>query len=141
MNKAQEIATSIKFSAAAIGAMAANLLGGWDMMLQVLVAMSIIDFITGVMAGAYTKKLSSNVSYKGLIKKIGIYVMVAMACFLDKMMNTNMMLRTAMIGFYIATEGISILENMGRMDMPLPKFIKDMLIQLKEKTDQGGTHE
>jgi toxin secretion/phage lysis holin len=135
MNKAQEIVTTIKLSAAAIGAGLANILGGWDMALQVLVAMSVIDFITGVMAGAYNKNLSSNISYKGLIKKIGIYVMVAMACFLDKMMNTNMMLRTAMIGFYIATEGISILENMGRMDMPLPQFIKDMLVQLKEKSD------
>lgn len=130
----------IKITAVALGATIGGFLGGWDVSIQVLIALTAIDFITGVLTGFYTKKLSSNVGYKGLIKKVGIYLMVGTACLLDKAINTGATLRTSMVFFYIAIEGISILENWGKMDLPLPGFIKKALEQLKEQSD-GGNHD
>ena len=67
------------------------------------------------------------------MRKIGIYIIVALACLLDKLMGTNLVLRGATIGFYIVIEATSILENWSKMDLPLPKIIREALKQLSEK--------
>ncbi len=109
-----------------------GLLGGWDVALKVLMVLTFLDILTGVMAGIYQKKLSSKIGSKGFLKKNSIYIVVAISCLLDEMFGTYM-LRSGTIGFYIGIEGLSILENLGIMHIPLPSFVKDILLQLKQK--------
>ena len=128
----ENIITTLKYAGAAIGSVAAYYLGGWDLLLQILITMTVFDFITGVLSAGYNKKLSSDIGYKGIVRKIGIYIIVAVACMLDRLMNTGLMLRSATVGFYIVIEGTSILENWASMELPLPRGIKDALKQLKQ---------
>lgn len=101
-------------------------------MLFILVILSIIDYISGILAAAYLQKVDSQIGYKGILKKIGIYCVVAVANLLDMAMGTDL-IRGAAIGFYMAMEGISILENMGRMGLMIPQKVSDMLVQLQGK--------
>ena len=123
---------SIKYSFAAVGSAAAYFLGGWDLMLKILVTLTALDFLTGVLAAIYNKCLSSEIGSKGIVRKVGIYIIVAVAYMLDTLMNTNNVIRGATIGFYISIEGLSIVENWSRMELPLPKTVKDALARLKE---------
>lgn len=129
----------IKIGFLVVGGFLGNILGGWDVALKVLIFLTVCDFITGVLASAYLKKLDSNIGYKGLIKKISIYIMVAVAFQLDNLFGQTNVLRMAMIFFYIAVEGISVLENVGKVDLFVPSFIKDLLVQVREKADKGET--
>jgi len=137
----KEIINTIRYTGAAIGSMAVYFLGGWDLLLQILITLTILDFITGVLSAAYNKKLSSDIGYKGIVRKIGIYIIVAVACLLDRLMNTNLVLRGATIGFYIVIEATSVLENWALMELPLPRVIREALQQLKEKQeDKNDEH-
>ena len=107
------------------------LFGAWDIILQALVAMVVIDYITGVMAAYVEKSLSSEVGMKGIIRKVCIFLMVAVANILD--ISTGLdepYLRTAVIWFFVANEGLSALENMGRLGVPLPEFLRQSLQKL-----------
>ncbi len=106
-------------------------LGGWDVWLQTLVLFVILDYISGVMAAAVQKKLNSEIGYKGIIKKVFIFILVAVAFKLDMLFGTDAM-RIAVIGFYLGTEGLSILENAGKANLPLPEFLTKALQQLRE---------
>jgi len=116
---------------AGAGTVGIYLFGGWDTILQALMALVIIDFITGVLAAYSEKKLNSEVGQKGIIKKVCIFLMVALAQIID--VSTGFeepMLRTAVIMFFIANESLSALENMGRLGVPLPEFLKAALEKL-----------
>lgn len=137
MEKINQAIIAIKLICATICSGVIGFLGGWDVALQVLLLLTAIDIITGFLKGIYTKQVTSGTMYRGFIKKIGMYLMVGVACLLDQFFNMNF-IRSAAIGFYIATEGISIIENWGEMDLPLPNFIKDILVQLREQTNKGN---
>ena len=112
------------------------LFGAWDIILQALIAMVVIDYITGVMAAYVEKALSSEIGMKGIIKKVCIFLMVAVANIVD--ISTGLdepYLRTAVIWFFIANESLSALENMGRLGVPLPEFLKQAL----QKLNKGQT--
>jgi len=107
------------------------LFGAWDIILKALIAMVVIDYITGVMAAYVEKSLNSEIGMKGIIKKVCIFLMVAVANILD--ISTGLdepYLRTAVIWFFIANEGLSALENMGRLGVPLPEFLRQSLQKL-----------
>ena len=133
MENVERIITWIKISGAGICSALSYFLGGWDLLLQILVTLTVLDFITGILAAIYHKCLSSEIGSKGIVRKIGIYIIIAVACLLDQLMNTNMVLRGAVIGFYITVEGLSVIENWGRMELPLPSAVKNAIRQLKEK--------
>ena len=118
---------------AILGTLLAKILGGWDMALQVLVGVVVLDYITGVLVAISQKRLSSEIGYKGILKKMMIFLLVYLAVLIEQATGTDI-LRLAVILFYIANEGISILENAGKLDMPYPKVLRDVLAQLK---DQG----
>jgi len=123
--------------AAAIGAAAAYLFGPWDAMIMVLVAVVALDYISGVACAAINKELCSSTGFKGLIKKVFIFLLVALAAMLDKLVPaTNGAVRSAVCMFYIANEGISILENAGRLGLPLPGALKGMLTKLKSEGEE-----
>ena len=106
-------------------------LGGWDIALQILITVIVLDYVTGVFKAIYNKKINSSVGLKGIIKKIGYLIIVAVAVILDKIAGNTGAIRTLVIYFFVANEGISILENWGGMGLPLPQKIFDVLEQLK----------
>ncbi|MCQ2316343.1 MAG: phage holin family protein [Bacteroidales bacterium] len=126
----------------AAGSIIANQLGGWDTALAVLLAFMAADYITGLLIAIVWRKspktLSGGVSsaegFKGLLKKMVILIFVWMAEMLDRVLALNYA-RTAVILFYIANEGLSIVENTAIMGVPYPKFIKRALEALKESND------
>jgi len=119
---------------AALGGMAAWLLGPWDALITALLAVMVIDYATGISAAALQKQLSSTVGFRGLLKKMTIFLIVSLAAILDHLvLATNGALRAAVCLFYIMNEGLSILENAGCLGLPLPDALKNALVQLNEK--------
>ena len=110
-------------------------LGGWDIALQTLLIVIVVDYITGVFKAIYNRKINSSVGLKGIIKKIGYLIIVAVAVILDKIAGNTGAIRTLVIYFFVANEGISILENWGGMGLPLPQKLIDTLEQLKNDND------
>ncbi|MBW2672569.1 MAG: phage holin family protein [Deltaproteobacteria bacterium] len=129
---------SIKAAVAIVGGLLVGLLGGWDVALKILVIFVVMDYIAGLTAAWYEKKLDSNVGLRGIAKKILLFVPVAIGYWLDILLGAEI-LRNLAIFFYIANEGLSILENLSRMDIPIPGVIKDALDQIKKKSE--GTKE
>ncbi|MCE5235457.1 MAG: phage holin family protein [Clostridiaceae bacterium] len=119
---------TVKTILAAIGGVLVYLFGPCDALIMALVAVVALDYITGVMSAGFARKLSSAVGFQGLLKKVAIFVLVALASLLDKLVPaTNEAVRASVCMFYIANEGISILENVGEMGVPLPKILKAVL--------------
>ena len=111
------------------------ILGGWDIALQILLLVIALDYITGVCQAIYNKKLSSAIGLNGIVKKVGYLIIVAVAVILDRIAGNTGAIRTLVIYFFVANEGISILENWGRMGLPLPQKLTDMLEQLKNSNN------
>lgn len=114
------------------------LFGVWDAAIGVLIILMVLDYITGVLNGYLTKTLNSEIGFKGLLKKFLILVVMIIAVMLDRLMNTgDWVFRTLVCYFYIANEGISLLENISLMGVPIPTKIKDALEQLNnEETEK-----
>lgn len=130
----------VQFVFAAVGGWLGWFLGGCDGLLYVLIAFVVIDYITGVMCGVADKKLSSGVGFKGICRKVLIFMLVGIANILDmEVIGTGSVLRTAIIFFYISNEGVSLLENAGHLGLPIPQKMKDVLEQLhkRSESDEG----
>ena len=112
-------------------------LGGMDGIMYALLAFISIDYITGVAVAVKNKKLSSEVGFWGLVRKVCIIALVGVAHFVDVyVMHTGDIFRTAIALYYIGNEGVSLLENMGNLGVPLSKKLKDVLEQLKSDNDK-----
>jgi toxin secretion/phage lysis holin len=122
----------ISVAAGAVGGFVAASLGGWDKWIMALVFFVVMDYITGLVKARFTKTLSSEIGFRGIAKKIFIFVMVAVAVVLQKLVDDNIPLRYVVVCFYLANEGISLLENMAEF-LPIPEKIKEILLQLREK--------
>lgn len=123
----------IKLLVMALGTGLTWLLGVWDMPLITLVIFMILDQLTGVIRGYVNKDLSSDVGLKGIARKCVILIVLIVAVSLDRLLNTgSWMFRTMVAYFYIANEGISLLENCASLGAPIPEKLKNALIQLKE---------
>ncbi|WP_332833482.1 phage holin family protein [Clostridium perfringens] len=123
----------IKLLVMALGTGLTWLLGVWDMPLITLVIFMILDQLTGVIRGYVNKDLSSDVGLKGIARKCVILIILIVAVMLDRLLNTgSWMFRTMVAYFYIANEGISLLENCASLGAPIPEKLKHALIQLKE---------
>lgn len=120
----------------AIGGWLGYFLGGCDGLLYALVVFVIVDYITGVMCAINDKTLSSAVGFKGICRKVLIFLLVGIANILDvQVIGTGSVLRTAVIFFYISNEGISLLENAGHLGLPIPEKIKVVLEQLHDRAE------
>jgi len=129
MDKKEVFSTAI----AGMGTYLTWLFGIWDTALAILVLFIILDYATGVIKGYIKKELSSDVGFKGIARKAIILVVLIVAVALDRLLNTGTwVFRTLVCYFYIANEGLSILENCGSLGLPLPAKIKDALVQLKD---------
>lgn len=119
-----------KYSIALVGGLLTSLLGGWDMALKVLVLFVVLDYATGLVAAYGEQNLNSRVGFRGIAKKILLFVPVAVAYWLDMLLGQEI-LRSLAIFFYIANEGLSMMENLGRAGVPFPEQIQEALEQLK----------
>ena len=127
-----------------IGSFAANSLGGWDASLQVLIALMVTDYITGVLVAAVWHKssksssgtLNSVAGFKGILKKCMILMLVWIGVLLDQALGSSYA-RTAVVLFFVGNEGISLLENLGLMGVPFPAFLRRALEALRDQGDKG----
>ena len=111
-------------------------LGGLDTALKTLLILIVLDYITGVCKAIVNKKINSLIGLKGIVKKVGYLVVVALSVLLDGVIGDTGAIRNLVIYFFVANEGISILENWGAMGLPLPKRVFEVLEQIK--TEKGG---
>lgn len=125
----------INFITGALATTLVYFLGGWDIAIQSLLVFIVIDYATGICKAIYNKKLNSSVGAKGIIKKVGYLLIVAISVILDKIAGNTGAIRTLVIYFFVANEGLSIIENWGGMGLPLPKKLTETLEQLKQKEE------
>ncbi|MGO0061833.1 phage holin family protein [Brevibacillus fluminis] len=123
----------LKTGIAAGGASASFLYGGWSVLLSVLLAFVIFDFITGIVASGMEGKLKSKVGQIGIARKVFIFCMVAIAHLIDTSLGDQNFIRDTTIFFYLANELLSIIENAGRIGLPVPDLIKRAVEVLKGK--------
>lgn len=131
----KEFWNTIQFIFAAIGGYIGYFLGGCDGLIYALIAFVVIDYITGVMCAIADKTLSSEIGFKGICRKVLIFLLVGIANILDvEVIGSGSTLRTAVIFFYISNEGVSLLENAAHLGLPVPEAIKEVLEQLHDRS-------
>jgi toxin secretion/phage lysis holin len=116
-----------------IGGIVGFFLGGWTGPLRILVSLSIVDYISGLIAGGVEKKLSSKVGFKGIAKKVMMFMLVAVGNLVDLSIGKGHVFRDAIIFFYIWNEVLSIIENAGRIGLPVPEQLRSAIEILKGK--------
>ena len=127
-----------QFLFTAAGGWLGYFLGGCDGLLLALVLFAVADYITGVMCAISDKKLSSEVGFKGICRKVIIFMLVGVAHVIDvNVIATGSVLRTAVIFFYLSTEGVSLLENAGHLGLPIPEKLKIVLEQLHDRSEKS----
>lgn len=132
----KEFWNTIQVVFAAVGGWLGYFLGGCDGLLYALLAFVVVDYITGVMCAISDHTLSSEVGFKGICRKVLIFLLVGIANILDvQVIGTGSVLRTAVIFFYISNEGVSLLENAAHLGLPVPEKIKIVLEQLHDRAE------
>lgn len=128
--------TIIKTTSGVIGAVIGFLYGEITGLFIAIIALMALDYITGILCGIAAKALSSEVGFRGLVKKLMVLVIIAVAHLVDYyIIGTGSALMTAVILFFAANEGISILENAAKLGLPIPKKLRDILEQLRKDDD------
>lgn len=112
------------------------LVGEIDIALVSLLIVMTLDYITGVLSAFYNKELSSKVGFKGLLKKVFYLIIIALSVRIDNLLGGSSLVRTFVIYYFVANDGLSILENAGELGIKLPKKLFDALEQLKDKGDK-----
>lgn len=146
MNNFSGIKNLVIGALAAVGAVAAQALGGWDVALKALLSFMAADYITGLIVAAVFRRspktqrgaLSSSAGFVGLLRKCCILLVVLLAVVLDGMAGTGGFIRAGVCLFFTANEGLSILENLGLMGVPYPRFLREMLEAMRKRSDEEG---
>ena len=135
----KEFWNSIQFVFTAVGGWLGWFLGGCDGLLYALIAFVTIDYVTGVMCAVSDKNLSSEVGFKGICRKVLIFLLVGIGHIIDtQVIGSGSVLRTAVIFFYLSNEGVSLIENAAHLGLPVPSKLKDVLEQLHDRAEKGG---
>ena len=133
----KELWNTMQIILVAVGGWLGYFLGGCDGLVYALILFVAADYVTGVMCAAVDKRLSSEIGFKGICKKVLIFVLVGLANILDvQIIGTGGVLRTAVIFFYISNEGVSLLENAAHLGLPVPEKLKDILQQLHNRAEE-----
>lgn len=133
----RDILLHMQIILSAIGGFLGWFFGGADGFLFVLIAFVIIDYLTGVINAIISKALSSEIGFKGICKKVMIFILVGVAHLIDLfILQEGTAIRTAVIFFYLANEGISILENSAKLGLPIPKKLKKILSQINKRSGE-----
>ena len=135
----KEFWNTIQLAFAALGGWLGYFLGGCDGLLYALIAFVAIDYITGVMCAISDKTLSSEVGFKGICRKVLIFLLVGIGHIVDaQVIGNGGVMRTAVIFFYLSNEGISLIENAAHLGLPVPDKLKAVLEQLHDRAEKGG---
>ena len=119
-----------------VGGWLGYFLGGCDGLIIALLLFVVIDYITGVMCAVVDRKLSSAVGFKGIFRKVLIFMLVGIANIIDaQVIKSGSVLRTAVVFFYLSNEGLSLIENSVHLGLPVPEKLKAVLKQLNDKED------
>ena len=136
----KEFWNTIQLVFAAVGGWLGYYLGGFDGLLYALIAFVVCDYVTGVMCAVADKKLSSEVGFKDIAKKIVIFILVAVANIIDvNVITQGAVLRTSVIFFYLSNEGLSIIENAVHLGLLVPEKLKAVLAQLHNRAEDSET--
>ena len=134
----KQIWSVVQTAFTAVGGFLGWYLGGLDGFLYALIVFVVVDYITGVLCAVYDKKLSSEVGFKGIAKKVLIFVLVGIGNIIDvSILKEGSAIRTAVIFFYLSNEGISILENSAHLGLPIPKALKYVLETLSKEDEES----
>ena len=135
----KEFWNTIQLAFAVVGGWLGYFLGGCDGLLFALMAFVVIDYITGVMCAINDRKLSSEVGFRGICRKVLIFLLVGIGHIVDaQVIGSGGVLRTAVIFFYLSNEGISLIENAAHLGLPVPDKLKAVLEQLHDRAEKGG---
>ena len=135
----QNVIDKIELMFAALGGFLGWFFGGFDGFLYALIVFVVTDYFTGVLAAGVRHELSSEVGFKGIAKKVCIFVLVGIANIIDtQVIRNGSAIRTAVIFFYLSNEGLSVLENAAVIGLPIPEKLKAMLIQLANEKNADG---
>lgn len=129
----EQLLKYFRYLVAGVGTALTWLFGTWNTALAVLILFMVLDYATGVIRGYVNKELSSDIGLHGIARKAVIFVVLIVAVALDRLLNTgNWMFRTLVCYFYIANEGLSLIENCASLGLPIPDKLKQALVQLKD---------
>lgn len=133
----KEFWNTIQLIFTAVGGWLGYFLGGCDGLLYALLAFVVLDYLTGLMCAIVDKKLSSEIGFKGIFKKVLIFVMVGIGHIIDvQVLGSVGVLRTAVIFFYLSNEGVSLVENAAHLGLPIPAKLKAVLEQLHDRAEK-----
>ncbi len=127
---------TVTCAVAVLGSCVNYLWGGWDVALKTLLLFMLLDYVLGVMCGIKKKELSSEVAFRGILKKVTMLVVLAVGVNLDCAIGTDGLIRGLVCFYYVGSEGISILENASEIGVPIPEGLRDKLLQLKDKDSE-----
>ena len=133
----EKLFNSISVLSRAAGGILAGLMGGWDGLLAALITLVVLDYITGLAKAICQKELSSKIGFQGIVKKIVLFILVAAANALQLLLSGSLPLREIVLVFFIANEGLSLLEN-AAVFVPIPGALKKALLQLRNETGQNS---
>lgn len=135
----KEFWNAIQLVFAAVGGWLGYFLGGCDGLLYTLLAFVVLDYLTGIMCAIVDKKLSSEIGFRGIFKKVLIFVLVGIGHLMDvQILGAAGVLRTAVIFFYLSNEGVSLVENAAHLGLPIPAKLKAVLEQLHDRSEKDG---
>lgn len=135
----QTVIDKMELAFAALGGFLGWFFGGFDGFLYALIVFVVTDYFTGILAAGVQKRLSSEVGFKGIAKKVCIFILVGVANIVDtQILKSGSALRTAVIFFYLSNEGLSVLENSAVIGLPIPEKLRSMLVQLAEEKKQDS---
>ena len=138
----KEFWTTIQLVFSAVGGWLGYFLGGCDGLIYTLLAFVVLDYVTGIMCAIVDKRLSSQIGFKGLFKKVLIFALVGVGHLLDvQILGAAGVLRTAVIFFYLSNEGVSLIENAAHLGLPIPEKLKAVLEQLHDRAEKEDDHE
>lgn len=135
----KNILNTLQLIFTALGGYLGWFLGGVDGFMYALITFVVIDYVTGLMVAVLEKKLSSEVGFRGIFKKVLIFAFVGIGNIIDVyLLKNGSAIRTAVIFFYVSNEGISIIENAAKIGLPIPQKLKDILEQLNKEDKSNG---
>ncbi len=132
----EKLFNTISLVFAFLGGIFAKALGGWDMLLCGLIFLMCGDYVSGVVKGVYLKKLSSEIGFYGLLKKIMVLLVVAVANVIEGVLGNSIAIREIVLMFFIANESLSILENISAIGTIVPNCLRELLLQLRDKNEK-----
>lgn len=138
----KEFWNTLQLAFTVVGGWLGYFLGGCDGLILALVLFVVADYITGVMCAVTDKKLSSSIGFKGIFRKVLIFMLVGIANIIDfQVIKQGSVIRTAVIFFYLSNEGLSLIENAAHLGLPVPEKLKNVLEQLHDKDRKDNNHE